>query len=205
MKINFRWPIVACVAILLLGLPRSSTAQTQTGPSPDTKCWSTTQAQTQDGRFDPIRRQMQERIVAGRTVSIVVAVAVEGKIVWQEGIVRLKGGRCNQAVPAPYSTNAHLRFPLSSSPFSRRDYQSLRLVVFSLRPELPRCRRNVSDARRRTHLRDGSRMVPQVRPDLCQWLAPQISSTRRPLAPRRSVPQDQWASSLPLACSGSGR
>src|SRR6266850_6944125 len=63
------------------------------------------------------------------------------------GIVRLIVGRCNQAVHAAYSTDAHLRFSLPSSPFPRRDHQSLRLVVFSLRPELPRCRRNVSDAR----------------------------------------------------------
>src|SRR5229473_3247447 len=37
----------------------------------------------------------------------------------REGIVRLNGGRCNRTVPAPYSINAHLRFPLSSSSFSR--------------------------------------------------------------------------------------
>ena len=63
------------------------------------------------------------------------------------GIVRLNGGGCNQTVPAAYSTDAHLRLSLSSSSLPRRDHQSLRLVIFSLRPELPRCRRNVSDAR----------------------------------------------------------
>ena len=63
-----------------------------------------------------------------------------------DGIVRLNGGRCNRTVPAPYSTNAHLRFPLSSSSFSRRDHQSLRLALLPLHSELPRCRRNVSDA-----------------------------------------------------------
>ena len=40
-------------------------------------------------------------------------------------------------------------------------------VVFSLQPELSRCRRNVSDARRGSHLRNRQRMVPQVRSDLC--------------------------------------
>ncbi len=63
-----------------------------------------------------------------------------------DGIVRLNGGRCNRTVPAPYSTNAHLRFPLPSSSFSRRDHQSLRLALLPLHSELPRCRRNVSDA-----------------------------------------------------------
>ena len=33
------------------------------------------------------------------------------------------------------------------------------------------------------HLRDRPRLVPQVRPDLCQWLAPQVSAPRRPMAP----------------------
>jgi len=54
--------------------------------------------------------------------------------------------------------------------------QSLRFVVFSLRLELPRCGRNVSDARRCSLVRDGTRMVSQVRSDLCQRLAPQIPS-----------------------------
>jgi putative transposase len=48
------------------------------------------------------------------------------------GIVRLKGGRCNQAVPAPYSTNAHLRTSLLSPSLSCRDHQSLRLALLSL-------------------------------------------------------------------------
>ena len=65
----------------------------------------------------------------------------------RKGIVRLNSGGCNQTVPAAYFTDAHLRLSLSSSSLPRRDYQSLRLVIFSLRPELPRCRRNVSDAR----------------------------------------------------------
>jgi len=59
------------------------------------------------------------------------------------GIVRLNGGRCNRTVPAAYSADAHLRLSLLSSSLPRRDYQSLRLVIFSLRLELPRCRRNV--------------------------------------------------------------
>ena len=41
-----------------------------------------------------------------------------------------------------------LQFSLPSPSFPCRDHQSLRLVVFSLRPEFPRRRRNVSDARR---------------------------------------------------------
>ena len=65
-----------------------------------------------------------------------------------QGYCQVNNGRCNRTVPAPYSTNAHVRFSLSSSSFSRRDHQSLRLVVFSLRPEFPRCRGNVSDTRR---------------------------------------------------------
>src|SRR5258705_7667365 len=73
------------------------------------------------------------------------------------------------------STDAHLRLSLSSSSLPRRDYQSLRLVIFSLRLELPRCRRNVTDARCVPQLRDCSGMVPQVRPDLRQRLAPQVS------------------------------
>src|SRR6266404_1793532 len=47
-------------------------------------------------------------------------------------------------------------------------------------------------------------MVPQVWSDLCQRLAPQVSSTRRPMAPRRSVPQDQRTDTLSMAGSGSG-
>src|SRR5258705_3958957 len=73
------------------------------------------------------------------------------------------------------STDAHLRLSLSPSSLPRRDYQSLRLVIFALRLELPRCRRNVTDARCVPQLRDCAGMVPQVRPDLRQRLAPQVS------------------------------
>src|SRR5437660_2981 len=54
------------------------------------------------------------------------------------------------------------------------------------------------DARCRAHLRDRPRMVPQVRPNLCQQVAPQVSSIRRPVAPRRRAPQNQQTSPLPL-------
>ena len=48
--------------------------------------------------------------------------------------------------------------------------QSLRFVVFSFRLELPQCGRNVSDARRCSLVRDGTRMVSQVWSDLCEWV-----------------------------------
>src|SRR5258708_2009555 len=73
---------------------------------------------------------------------------------WLDGIFRLTGIRCNQTIPPAYPTDAHLRLSLPSSSLPRRDHQSLRLVIFSLPPELPRCRGNVSDARRRAHLRN---------------------------------------------------
>src|SRR5260370_657552 len=57
---------------------------------------------------------------------------------YDEGIVRLTVERCHQTFPAAYSTNAHFRFSLLSSSLPRRDYQPLRLVIFSLRSELPR-------------------------------------------------------------------
>ena len=60
------------------------------------------------------------------------------------GIVRLKGGGCNQAVHAAYCMDAPLRLSLPSSSLPSRDHQSQRLVVFSLRPQLSRFRRNVS-------------------------------------------------------------
>src|SRR5882672_8536774 len=36
-----------------------------------------------------------------------------------------------------------------------------------------------------SHLRNCSRMVPEVRPGLCQQPAPQVPASRRPLAPGR--------------------
>src|SRR5258706_16364716 len=47
-------------------------------------------------------------------------------------------------------------------------------------------------------------MVPQVRPGLCQRVAPQVSSAGRPMALGRGVSQNQRTSPLPLACSRSG-
>src|SRR5258706_14373162 len=47
-------------------------------------------------------------------------------------------------------------------------------------------------------------MVPQVRPGLCQRVAPQVSSAGRPMALGRGVSQNQRMSPLPLACSRSG-
>ena len=47
-------------------------------------------------------------------------------------------------------------------------------------------------------------MVSQVRSDLRQRTASQVTSTWRPMASRRSVPQNQRTTPLPLACSGSG-
>src|SRR5262245_34010584 len=61
------------------------------------------------------------------------------------GFVRLSYGGI---FPAAYFGDAHFALPLLSSSLPYRDHQPLRLVIFSLRPELPRCRRNVSDARR---------------------------------------------------------
>ena len=90
--------------------------------------------------------------------------------------------RCDQASDAAYCTDAHLRFSLPSSSLPRRNHQSLRVVILSLCPELSRRRGNVSDARRRPHLRNRPRMVPQVWADLCQRLATKISAAWRPLA-----------------------
>jgi len=45
----------------------------------------------------------------------------------------------------------------------------------------------------------------KVRSDLREQLATQSPSPRRPMAPRRSVPQDQRPHPLPLACGRSGR
>ena len=73
--------------------------------------------------------------------------------------------RCDQASDAAYCTDAHLRFSLPSSSLPRRNHQSLRVVILSLCPELSRRRGNVSDARRRPHLRqmtngDSSCLIP---------------------------------------------
>lgn len=84
---------------------------------------------------------------------------------------------------AAYSVNAQL-LNLPSSSLPHRDHQSLRLVVFSLSFELPRCRGNVSHAPRCSLLRNSSRMVSQDRPDLCQHLATAPAASRRSLALR---------------------
>src|SRR5882672_2218886 len=105
------------------------------------------------------------------------------RLILPHGIVRLNGRTCNQTVHAAYSTDA-LCLTLRSSSLSCRDHQSLRLAIFSLRPQLPRCRRNVSDARRFTHIRNSQRMVPQVRSDLREQLTTQIPSPGRQVAPR---------------------
>src|SRR5258708_39207401 len=64
---------------------------------------------------------------------------------------QVNDGSVIRPVHPAYCTDA-LRFPLPSLSLPSSDHQSLRLVVFSLRSELPRCRRNVSHAWRRTHL-----------------------------------------------------
>jgi hypothetical protein len=51
------------------------------------------------------------------------------------GTARLSGGRCNRNISAAGSTHAHLRHSLPSSSISRRNYQSLRFVIFSLHPD----------------------------------------------------------------------
>lgn len=48
--------------------------------------------------------------------------------------------RWHQAIPGAYCTDAHFRLSLPSSSLPYRDHQSLRLVIFSLHPELPGCR-----------------------------------------------------------------
>jgi hypothetical protein len=65
-----------------------------------------------------------------------------------EWYCQVKCEGCHQVIPTAYSKDAHLCLSLTSSSLPRRDYQSLRLVIFPLRTELPRRRRNVSDARR---------------------------------------------------------
>jgi len=67
--------------------------------------------------------------------------------------------------------------------FPAENHQSQRLVVFSLRTQFSRCRRNVSDARSFTHIRNSQRMVPQVWPELRQLLATPSSSPGRSVAP----------------------
>ena len=55
-----------------------------------------------------------------------------------EWYCQVKFERCNQTVRAAYSKDAH-RFSVPSSSLSQRNHQSLRLVVFSICPEFPRC------------------------------------------------------------------
>jgi CubicO group peptidase (beta-lactamase class C family) len=64
-------------------------------PHPDTKpvtsvmepveddCWSAGAGALNDVRFDPIREKMRQKIVGGAAPSFAIAVAVEGKVVWQ--------------------------------------------------------------------------------------------------------------------------
>src|SRR5258708_29950032 len=116
----------------------------------------------------------------------------------RDGIVRLTVKDVISVALAAYSSDVHLGFPLPS--LSSGNNQSLRLVIFPLHSELSRCRRIDVQSRRLTHLRNRPRMVFEVRPDLCQWVTPQVIPFRRPLAPRRGVPKDQRSPPLPLAC-----
>ena len=54
----------------------------------------------------------------------------------EDGIVRLTADVID-SFPAAYFKDAHFRFSLPSSSLPYRDHQSLRLVIFSLRLELP--------------------------------------------------------------------
>ena len=63
------------------------------------------------------------------------------------GYCQVNVGRCNQTVPAVYSTDVHFRLSLPLASLFPPRLSSLRLDIFSLRRELPLCRRSVSDAR----------------------------------------------------------
>lgn len=54
-------------------------------------------------------------------------------VVRRKSIVKLTAVVCDPTGHAPYSTDARLRLSLPSSSLSRRDHQSLRLAIFSLR------------------------------------------------------------------------
>lgn len=62
------------------------------------------------------------------------------------GIVSLKAEDLVGMFMGHKSADVHLRLALLSSSLPHRNHQSFRLVIFWLRPELPRCGRNVCDA-----------------------------------------------------------
>ena len=70
---------------------------------------------------------------------------------------------------------------VSPSPIPCRDHQPLRLVVLSLLPELPRCRRDDGRTRGCRDLRNHSRLVAEVWRNLCQAAA--VPDT---------APEDRW-------------
>ncbi len=104
--VNFLLRLSIWMIVLAVGLPRPSTAQARLPLHVEKR--ATIQAQPQDRRFDPILRKMQERTTDGSATSIAVAVAVAGKIVWEEAsgwADRERGVRAT-----PYTPYKHNRF-----------------------------------------------------------------------------------------------
>src|SRR5215472_8256071 len=75
--------ILAVFYILLwptVSLPRIAQSERQ----PTDNCWSNYEGVLRDSRFDAIREKMKQQIVEYGTPSMAVAVAIDGKIVWEE-------------------------------------------------------------------------------------------------------------------------
>ena len=68
--------------------------------------------------------------------------------------------------------NKDIKAALPSPPISCRNHQPLRLVVFTVRFELPGCGRDHGRARRDSLVRNHSRLVSAIRRDLCETTAP---------------------------------
>lgn len=74
---------------------------------PEKPAIGTLQAGQVDGRLINVRRQIQQAVEKGEAPSIAVAVAVEGKIVWEEGFGWANKERRIPATP-------HTRYPIAS-------------------------------------------------------------------------------------------
>lgn len=68
----------ACLCSLALACSVRAT------PQSDDDCWSKDAIASKDSRLDPIRETMKRRIVDGSGGSVAVAVALDGKIIWEE-------------------------------------------------------------------------------------------------------------------------
>jgi CubicO group peptidase (beta-lactamase class C family) len=97
---RFTWCLLICVVLFNPTISSESVSSAGLTGEP-------VQVKQPDDRFARVRRQIQEAVTKGEAPSIAVAVAVEGKIVWEEGF-----GWADKQKQVPATPNT--RYPVAS-------------------------------------------------------------------------------------------